>query len=441
MTTKLTTWLQHTNKWAFSVYAIMASFCTYSCMYAFRKPFAVATFSDQSFWGVDYKILLITAQVLGYTLSKFIGIKVVSEMSGGRRALGIVVLVGLAGLSLLGFALVPAPYNIAFLFLNGLPLGMVWGLVFSYLEGRQTTEILGAGLSVSFIFSSGFVKSVGKFVMLNWGVDAYWMPLVTGLLFALPLLLFVSMLHQIPPPSAEDERLRTKREPMNRTQRRQFLRTFSGGIILLVLAYILLTAFRDFRDNFAAELWNTLGYGDTPAIFTLTEVPIALCVMLVMGLLMFIKNNRRALATYHVLIAFGFLLVGGSTLVFEQEWISAPVWMTLTGLGLYLGYVPFNSILFDRLLATFRYVGTAGFLIYVADSFGYLGSVGVLFYKNFGQGDLSWLRFFIQSSYVITFAGSGLMLLALWYFQRKQSTWENALADQPARQPVVAGEV
>jgi len=34
------------------------------------------------------------------------------------------------------------------------------GLIFSYLEGRQTTEALGAGLSVSFIFSAGFSKTV-----------------------------------------------------------------------------------------------------------------------------------------------------------------------------------------------------------------------------------------------------------------------------------------
>ncbi len=434
----LTTWLQRTNKWTFSIYAIVASFCTYSCMYAFRKPFAVATFSDLSFWGIDYKILLITAQVLGYTLSKFIGIKVVSEMSGSRRALGIMVLIGLAGLALVGFALVPAPYNILFLFLNGLPLGMVWGLVFSYLEGRQTTEILGAGLSISFIFSSGFVKTVGKYVMLNWGVNEYWMPLMTGLLFAGPLLVFVGMLQQIPPPSAEDERLRTKREPMKRTQRRRFLHSFAGGITLLVLAYILLTAFRDFRDNFAAELWNALGYGDTPAIFTLTEVPIALCVLLVMGLLMFIQDNRRALATYHILIALGFILVGSSTFAYEQGWLNAPVWMTLAGLGLYLGYVPFNSILFDRLLATFRYVGTAGFLIYVADSFGYLGSIGVLFYKNFGQSEISWLQFFISSSYIITFLGSGLVLLALLYFQRKQSSWPTTVSTSNIKQSVVA---
>ena len=93
--------------------------------------------------------------------------------------------------------------------------------------------------------------------------------------------------------------------------------------------------------------------------------------------------------------------------------------MTLVSLGVYLSYVPFNSVLFDRLLATFRYVGTAGFLIYVADAFGYLGSVGVLFYKNFGQSELSWLHFFVLSGYVV--AGLGLLfMVGSWlYFYRK----------------------
>jgi hypothetical protein len=435
---KLTQWLSRTNGWAFSFYAIMAAFCTYSCMYAFRKPFTVATFSDLAFWGVDYKIWLITAQVIGYTCSKFLGIKFVSEMSGQRRATSILILIGMAAASLMLFALVPPPYNIPLLFLNGLPLGMVWGLVFSFLEGRKLTEILGAGLSVSFIFSSGFVKTVGAWVMLDLGVSNFWMPFVTGTLFVLPLLFFVWMLQQLPPPSEEDERLRTRRKPMNKAERREFIRLFAPGIFLLVLAYTFLTAFRDFRDNFAREIWISLGYGEDIAIYTETEVPIALAVLLIMGLLMLIRSNSKALMTYHLLIAFGFLLVGASTFAFEQQWLSPPLWMTLVGLGLYLGYVPFNSILFDRLLAAFRYAGTAGFLIYVADSFGYLGSVGVLFYKNFGQGELSWLRFFIVSGYVMTFVGSSLMLLSMVYFRQRMGLWHKGSLAETIPQKITA---
>src|SRR5690606_8218012 len=81
------------------------------------------------------------------------------------------------------FAIIPAPYNIIFLFINGLPLGVIYGLVFSYLEGRRSTELLGAVLASSFIFASGFAQSAGKFVMEHWQVSEWWMPFTTGFLF------------------------------------------------------------------------------------------------------------------------------------------------------------------------------------------------------------------------------------------------------------------
>lgn len=52
-----------------------AAFSTYLCTYAFRKPFTAATYDDLALGGVDYKTLLVIAQVAGYALSKFVGIR------------------------------------------------------------------------------------------------------------------------------------------------------------------------------------------------------------------------------------------------------------------------------------------------------------------------------------------------------------------------------
>src|SRR5215467_10530513 len=71
---------------ALSAWCVLAAFGTYFCMYAFRKPFTAAGFQDVVLWGVGYKTVLVTAQVLGYTLSKFLGIKVVAEVRPQRRA-------------------------------------------------------------------------------------------------------------------------------------------------------------------------------------------------------------------------------------------------------------------------------------------------------------------------------------------------------------------
>jgi Family of unknown function (DUF5690) len=419
----INSWLKQTHGIWFTIYASLAAFCLYTCVYAFRKTFAAATFEGLLFAGISYKVWLVTFQVIGYALSKFIGIKVISELKAHSRAFGILLMAGIAGVAWLLFALVPAPYNIVFLFLNGLPLGMVWGMVFGYLEGRRMTEVLGASLAVSFIFSAGLCRSVGAYIMRDWGTSEYWMPFVTSALFTLPLLLFLYLLDQLPPPSELDEKLRTKRAPMNAQERKDFTTTFLPGIILFVLAYVLLTAFRDFRDNFSAEIWKSLNMGNDPSIYTSTEVPVSIIVLVCMGSLMLIKNNQLALMVNHVIIALGMVLIGVANYLFQLQMIEPKTWMVLIGLGLYLGYIPFNSIFFDRLIAAFQYTGTVGFIMYVADSFGYLGSVSVLFFKEFGYANLSWLNFFISGGYIVSATGTLLITGSMIYFHYKHKSW------------------
>jgi hypothetical protein len=419
----ITRWLNETSGFGFSLYTAVSAFCLYTCIFALRKTFGVATYDGLSFGGVDYKVWMVISQVVGYMLSKFIGIKVVSELGANSRAKGILLMVSIASISWLFFAMVPAPYNLVFLFLNGLPLGMVWGMVFGYLEGRKFTEVLGASLSVSFIFSAGFAKTIGGYVMRDWGVSEFWMPFVAACLFFPPLIFFLWMLNQIPPPTPEDERLRTKRQPMTGAERKKFTLTFLPGLILLILTYTMLTAFRDFRDNFSADIWKSLGYGDKPAIFTQTELPVTIIVLIVIGSLMVLKNNYKAMMVNHIIVLIGMIMVGLSTLAYEAEMIEAPTWMVLVGTGLYFGYIQFNSIFFDRLIATFKYVSTVGFLIYLADSVGYLGSVSVLIFKEFGRKDMSWINFFISGGYIMSIMGSILILLSLVYFHFKYKSW------------------
>lgn len=415
----VTRWLERAPAAVFSVYATFAAFATYFCMYGFRKGFAAGTFPGSVALPLlpplDLKTLFIIAQVLGYCASKFLGIKVVSEMRPERRALSILGFIGVSELGLILFALVPAPWSALCLVLNGLPLGMIWGLVFGFLEGRRVSDLLGAGLCASFIVASGFVKTLGK-LTLGWGVPEVWMPAVVGALFSLPLVLFVWLLAQVPPPSAEDEAQRTKRAPMDAPARRAFFRRYAGGLVALTAGYMALTAYRDFRDNFARELWDALGYGKEPAILTTAEIPVALGSLLVVALMMGIRSNRAALMAIHGMLLGGAALIGGSTLLHEAGVLGPVPWMICVGLGLYIGYVPFNCVLFDRLIAAVGSVATAGFLIYVADAFGYLGSVGLLLYRSFGQARLSWIEFFRGFSYATAAICGALFAVGAAYF-------------------------
>ena len=81
-----------------------------------RKPFTAASYAGLEWHGIQFKIVLVVSQVLGYAISKFIGIRIISSMKQAHRSVWMIGLLLLALLSLLGFALTPFPYNALWLF-------------------------------------------------------------------------------------------------------------------------------------------------------------------------------------------------------------------------------------------------------------------------------------------------------------------------------------
>jgi hypothetical protein len=406
----LKTRLQRSPGWVFILYLSLSSFTVYACMYGFRKPYTAASYAGISLFGISYKVVLVIVQTIGYTISKFYGIRFIAGMDPSKRARYIVLLIGIAWIALLLFALVPPPYNFVFLFINGLPLGMFWGLVFGYIEGRRTTELIGAVCASSFVFASGIAKTVGKSLVLH-GVSETWMPFFAGAVFMIPLLICTWMLQQTPPPNAEDIAQRTIRLPMGKQERKNFLRVFGYALVPIVLAYIMLTILRDFTEDFANELWTETGYSHNADVFADTSTIVGLIVLAALGGFFLIRNNYRAFQLNNVIIIFGFLLAAGATVAFRLHFISPVAWIISASAGLYLGYVPYNCFYFERMLAAYRISGNVGFLIYIADAFGYLGTVVVLLAKEFIRFHYTWVDFFTGLFYVS--AGAGILLVLL----------------------------
>lgn len=397
-----------------------ACFITYSAMYGFRKGFTAGTYDSFEFSDVKFKTLMVLAQAAGYMLSKFGGIKFISELKHGKRILSIITLILVSQLALLGVGVTSYPYNAFLMFFNGLPLGLIWGLVFSFIEGRRLTELLGAILATSFIVASGLAKSVGKWLINDMGIPELMMPFYTGLVFIAPLLLGCFMLSRIPKPDAADIASRSRRTSMSPRDRREIMGRYGPGLALLIMVYILLTVIRDFRDNFMVEIWKEQGYGDA-GILTTAELPIAFGVLLFIGLMFTVKNNLRAFRLNLWMIAGGCALAGLSGVLFRGGIISPLAWMVLSGFGLYLGYIVFNIMLFERMIAAFRVKGNIGFLIYLADAFGYLGSGTVMVYKDFGAPLGSYSGFFEGACYVTAAVAPVLIIFAERFFGKKIS--------------------
>ena len=409
--------LQRAPGWIFIIYLSLSSFTVYACMYGFRKPYTAASYEGLALFGISYKVVLVIVQTIGYTLSKFYGIRFIAGMRPEKRAGYIVLLVAIAWIALLLFAVTPVPYNFIFMFINGLPLGMIWGLIFGFVEGRRTTELIGAVCATSFIFASGIAKTVGKTLVLH-GISETWMPFLAGGVFLVPLLVCTWLLNQTPPPTAEDIAQRTIRLPMGKQQRRDFLRVFGYALVPIVFAYIMLTILRDFTEDFANELWSETGYSHNADVFANTSTIVGLIVLAALGGFFLIRNNYRAFQVNNWIIIFGFVLAAAATAAFRFHFISPVAWIITASAGLYLGYVPYNCFYFERMLAAYKISGNVGFLIYIADAFGYLGTVVVLLAKEFVRFHYTWVDFFTGMFYVSAAAGIILVLVASTLFAK-----------------------
>lgn len=401
------------NPWLMSVWCVIAAFGAYASMYAFRKPFTAGTYEAAPF-SPGFKTWLVLSQVMGYTLSKFIGIKIIAEMPPRRRAAALLGLVGAAEGALLLFGLVPPPYNAICLFLNGLPLGMVFGLVLEFLEGRRMTEAFIAGLCASFILADGFTKSVGIY-LLRLGIHEAWMPFCAGLVFAIPLGGFVWMLQQIPPPTTDDIAARSERAPMTRAERWEMFHRSAPGLVGITLAYLLITVLRSMRADFAPELWAALGAQVDAGVFTRSEMWVALGVLSINGLIVLVRNNRAAFFLALAIALAGAGLIGLTLEAREAGRISPFTFMVLLGFGLYVPYVAVHTTIFERLIAMTRDRGNIGYLMYLADAFGYLGYVAVMLLKNFGKSR-EVLPLFQATAWTVAVLALVSLALALAFF-------------------------
>ena len=426
---------------ALTLYILVFSFITYFSMYGLRKPFSATTYTNVDGWhfDIDLKVVLVVSQVFGYTISKFIGIKVITELNRQRRLQAITVLVTIALLALLLLPMLPVQYKFIALFINGLPLGMIWGIVISFVEGRKTSEFLGAALTVSFIVASGFVKSVGSYLIQDLAVSEFWMPFYTGLIFYPLLLSSAFMLSLSPPPTKEDEALRVHRDTMSGEMKLTFFKKWQLGLICLVIVQILLTALRDIRGNYEAEIWQELGFGNQPEIFATLGIKVGIFLAIILSCFSLVKNNRSAFIGYHWLIMAGCVLMVAVTLGFNLNLVDGQTWMLLLTIGLFTAYVPFSSVLFDRMVAATGSVGTATFGIYLCDAFGYLGSVILTLVKYLSDITLSWVDFLQLMVVILSVSSVVMMLISAVFFARKLPY----IASEPVRQsqPLISNQI
>lgn len=357
----------------FILWAGGAALLSYSLVYALRKPFTAAAFDGYEVFGMDYKVIVTIVQLIGYALSKCIGIKLISELNHKNRLKFILGSIICAELSLVLFGLLPTPFNIGAMFFNGLSLGCMWGVLFSYLEGRRLTDILASLLGVSMVISSGLAKSVGLYVMNTLHVSEFWMPALIGGV-ALPILgLLGYLLNRLPSPTPEDMASKTKRETLNGKQRWQLFRNFLPFLSLIFVANIVLVILRDIKEDFLVNIIDVTQHSNW--MFAQVDAIVTVLILILLGTMVFVRNNLKALSILLGLIIIGMVVMSIVSFGYQSLQLGTITWLFIQSLCLYIAFLTFQTIFFDRFIACFKIRGNVGFFIILIDFLGYTGTM------------------------------------------------------------------
>ena len=403
---KQTTNQKHLSDALLILWAGGAALLSYSLVYALRKPYTAASFEGLTFMGSDYKVAVTTIQILGYVIAKFFGIKIISELKKENRFRFFVGSAILAELALVGFGLLEAPYNVAAMFVNGLSLGCMWGVIFSFIEGRKVTDILASLLGVSMVFSSGVAKSFGLFAMNEMQIDQFWMPAVIGG-FALPLLVFMGyMLKRLPQPTAEDIALRNERVVLDGKGRVALFRKYAPILTLLFIGNFMLLVLRDIKEDFLVNILDMSNQSSW--LFACIDTIVTLIILGIFALFAFFRSNIRALLWLMTLVIAGCLTMTYVSFHYETLDLKPVTWLFIQSLSLYIAYLTFQTIFFDRFIACFRIKGNVGFFIALIDFIGYLGTVTLLSTKEFLNIELEWFALF---NHIAGFVGATCSIL------------------------------
>ncbi len=399
------------SNFLFILWAGGAALLSYSLVYALRKPFTAAAFDGLEMWGMEFKVILTITQIVGYLLAKFCGIKLISELKSAQRLKFILCAVVLAELALIGFAVLPMPLNVLSMFFNGLALGCMWGVIFSFIEGRRMTDLLASLLGVSMVISSGVAKSLGLYVMNSWHISEFWMPALIGGC-ALPLLALTGYaLQRLPRPTEEDIALRSARVTLNGPQRLALFKAYFPFLSVLLVANFLLVALRDVKEDFLVKIFDVSGHSSW--IFAQLDGIVTMIILVVFGLLILVKNNMKALLILLGMVICGMLCMSYLSFRYSHLQWNPVTWLFFQSLCLYTAYLCFQTIFFDRFIACFRIQGNVGFFIVLIDFIGYLGTVVVLTVKEFFNPDIDWLIFYNQ---LAGYVGMGCGILFLGAF-------------------------
>lgn len=229
-------------------------------------------------------------------------------------------------------------------------------------------------------------------------------------------------LNKLPQPTDEDRALRSERVTLNGEQRRQLFKSYMPLLIMLFFANLFITILRDIKEDFLVNIIDVSTISSW--LFAQVDGMVTLIILGIFAMMSLINSNYRVLQV----LGYGYWWSGHNQLsAFNYDALQLPTlyWLFLQSLSLYIVYLSFQTLFFERFIACFKIKGNVGFFIATIDFIGYTGTVCVLLFKEFCSPDINWMEFYNQfSGWVgivcsIAFIGSVIYLMQRYKLERQ----------------------
>lgn len=426
--------------WSVAAQIITSSAIGYMLCYFIRyPPLLLSEIRGQEFGDIFGKRFLVAdsmsiAYLLGFGLAKIPAAVVMSSsLYFNNRFLFITSLNFISGLLIaLPIALSGGdPYWTTLgVFVGCFPASWVYGGVVSYYEGRTSTDLILAITIPAYLVSGGISRS-GTQLLLDWGVAERWTPLLIFAIILVPMTACFWFTDRAPKANAYDAQFRKERTAMTPEKRMQFVKDMWIPLALLMTAYGILTAVKQFRDLFSDELFRASNGGEKapPIFFTLADALGGLAAFANFMYLNQVKESYRSLNLIMILIVAMLVFSLLTTGLFSMGIITnGLVWQMTVGLGISAAYA-LTLPIWDRMVAISPLSNcTCTFVVFVADMWGYFVSIAMVLWKRFAAEDESLETVLEQFLFVLVAGSISIVILiglAGLYFTRRRKREEN----------------
>ncbi|CAE7183174.1 unnamed protein product [Symbiodinium pilosum] len=298
----------------------------------------------------------------------------------------------------------------------------LYGGMVTYLEGRQSTEIMLAAIAAS-LTVAGTLSRAAATALLGWGLPARLMPLVLGGCSCFLACICIVLTDRAPKPSRADVAARSARTAMTSRQQWDFVRNHAFGVVASISAWAGLVGLRSFRDFYAQQVY-TAALAEPPSskVYAMADIPGAVTSFISLVLMSWVKDSQKALRLMLVICASGLVVIAVLTWLLREGWLDGISWLLLYSAAFYTSFSMLNAPLNERIFAVSRAEGTCSFLIFASDGAGYVVTIGLLMYQSFGPLSNTnaevVLELFVQLLYILTVPIVFLLLMSVRYFSR-----------------------